>query len=267
MQIEPGTSPKHRYELIKATLLVIVGALIAITIVYGVPYFSPKEVADPIETVATVPEVKPTPVVENTPAPTQENPKEKVYTQDELNTIFEMDKKSKDTKLFYSPKLGVGFTYIDSGNPNEKLSIREVGKDIYFDYPGRTDTYPKLEVFTKDPKDTLDQAITKEFLAGADSKDCFIVSQKDSNVKPNPFVTTEIGYTIPKDQGDNPFFYYSNKCPEKARQYAKTNGGQNFFMQPEKPSQYGFVRIGQDIGPLSGLSDIRDWSETIRFLK
>ena len=48
MQIEPGTSPKHRYELIKATLLVIVGALIAITIVYGIPYFSPKEVADPI---------------------------------------------------------------------------------------------------------------------------------------------------------------------------------------------------------------------------
>jgi hypothetical protein len=46
MAIEPGTSPKHRYELIKATLLVIVGALITITIVYGIPYFSPKEVSD-----------------------------------------------------------------------------------------------------------------------------------------------------------------------------------------------------------------------------
>jgi hypothetical protein len=267
MTIEPGTSPKHRYELIKATLLVIVGALITITIVYGVPYFSPKEVADPIEPVVSVPEVKPTPVVENTPTPTQETPKEKVYTQDELNTIFEMDKKKAGTKLFYSSKLGVGFTYIDNGGASNIVSIREVDNDIYFDYPGRTDTYPKLEVFTKDPKDTLDQAVTKEFLAGADSKDCFIVSQKDSSVKSNPFVTTEIGYTIPKNQGDNPFFYYSNKCPEKARPYAKTNGGQNFFMQPEKSSQYGFVRIGQDMGPLSGFSDILDWSETIRFLK
>ena len=42
MQIEPGTSPKHRYELIKATLLVIIGALITITVVYGIDYFRPK---------------------------------------------------------------------------------------------------------------------------------------------------------------------------------------------------------------------------------
>jgi len=265
MPIEPGTSPKHRYELIKATLLVIVGALITITIVYGIPYFSPKDVTDPIEPVTNTPEVNPTPVVENTSAPTTpEASKEKVYTQDELNTIFEMDKKKAGTKLFYSPKLGVGFTYIDNGNPSEILSIREAGKDIYFDYPGRTNTYPKLEVFTKDPKDTLDQAVTKEFLAGADSEDCFITTDKYTTA----YTTVKINYTIPENLGDNiPFFDYNTKCPEKARPYAKTNGAQFFFMQPEKPSQYGFVRIGQDIGPLSGFSDIRNWSETVRFLK
>lgn len=54
MPIEPGTSPKHRYELIKATLLVIVGALITITIVYGIPFFSPKEVSDVTNELPTI---------------------------------------------------------------------------------------------------------------------------------------------------------------------------------------------------------------------
>ena len=169
MQIEPGTSPKHRYELIKATLLVIVGALIAITIVYGIPYFSPKEVADPIEPVVSVPEVKPTPVVENTPVPTQETtPKEKVYTQDELNTIFEMNKKKPGTKIFYSEKLGVGFTYnlLEGFSPDTyEVPVSEQGNGVAIGYPEKKGTSASgrksLYVFNKDPKDTLEQAITK----------------------------------------------------------------------------------------------------------
>ena len=109
MAIEPGTSPKHRYELIKATLLIIVGALITITIVYGIPFFSPKDVPDPIETVVTTPETNTVSSVDST-TPAQDNTTKKVYSQEELNTIFEMDKKKPGTKLFYSEKLGVGFT-------------------------------------------------------------------------------------------------------------------------------------------------------------
>jgi hypothetical protein len=183
MPIEPGTSPKHRYELIKATLLVIVGALITITIVYAVPYFAPKDTPAPIESVVTVPEVKPNPVVENTPVPaTPETPTEKVYTQDELNTIFEMDKKKAGTKLFYSPKLGVGFTYAPlEDDPSGNLSlntVKEIGNKIYLtDGSKEANADPSgyglsLEVFTKTSTDSLDQAITKEFLSGVDPKNC-----------------------------------------------------------------------------------------------
>jgi|GEM_PF-643574 len=283
MQIEPGTSPKHRYELIKATLLVIVGALITITIVYGVPYFSPKEVADPIETVATNPEVKPTPVVENTsapvptPTPTPEAPKEKVYTQDELNTIFEMNKKKPGTKLFYSPKLGVGFTYAPRKDFPELTpdTVTEIDNIIYLsEKESATPSKLKegyglsLEVFTKDPKDTLDQAVTKEFLAGADSKNCFIVSQKDSKIpyaKNGPFVISQISYPPSEDS-----VIAGDKCPLKAQPYAQTNAAQFFFAEKKDSSQYGFLGLGQGaVTADSGINgdDVGSWTDTIRFLK
>jgi hypothetical protein len=253
MPIETGTSPKHRYELIKATLLVIVGALITITIVYGIEYFTPKPASTPLSTEILTSDEATTITEDQQPA---EQPKK--YSQEELNQIFEMDKKKPGTKLFYSEKLGVGFTYEDNG-----VSIREVDNGIYFDYPSGTYTYPKLEVFTKDPKDTLKQAVTNDFLTGANPEDCFVVT----NFTTATYNTAEIEYTIPEDLGDKFAGEYNIKCPEKARPYAKTNGAQYFFMQPEKPSKYGFVRIGQDIGPLSGFSETRDWSETIRILK
>ncbi len=262
MQIEPGTSPKHRYELIKSTLLVIIGALITITVVYGIEYFTPKDAPEVIEPVASIPESAPiAEELDSEPAPTPETTKEKVYSQDELNKIFEMDKKSPDTKLFYSEKLGIGFTYEDNG-----VSIREVGNKIYFDYPTDSgEKIPKLEIFTKDPKDNLNKAVTNDFLTGANPEDCFVVT----NFTTETYKTAEISYPITEDTSSDPLPWWDNisKCPTKAQNYARTNGAQYFFMQPEKPSQYGFVRIGQDIGPLSGFSEIRDWSETIRFLK
>lgn len=275
MQIEPGTSPKHRYELIKATLLVIVGALITITVVYGVPYFSPKEVADPIETVATNPEVKPTPVVENAPAPTQEaTPKEKVYTQDELNTIFEMDKKSKDTKLFYSPKLGVGFTYsLLDGFSSDKyeVPVAEEGNGVIIGYPEKKGTpasgRKSLQVFNKDPKDTLEQAITKEFLQGVNSKKCFAQKyEKEYLSKENTqYKYAQIFYT--PTQGEEVVINNGiENCPEKIHDYVRTNASLYFFEDTRVPSKYVFVIIGQESIAYSGIGS-EDWSGSIRILK
>lgn len=106
MSIEPGTSPKHRYELIKATLLVIVGALITITIVYSIPFFSPKEVSDPIELVTTTPEETTEPIVENTP--TQDNIK--VETSWKESTEY---RKAVMTKVKYELGKVWNDSYID----------------------------------------------------------------------------------------------------------------------------------------------------------
>ena len=275
MQIEPGTSPKHRYELIKATLLVIVGALITITIVYGIPYFSPKEVADPIEPVVSVPEVKPTPVVENTPVPTQETtPKEKVYTQDELNTIFEMNKKKPGTKIFYSEKLGVGFTYnlLEGFSPDTyEVPVSEQGNGVAIGYPEKKGTSASgrksLYVFNKDPKDTLEQAITKEFLQGVNSKKCFAQKYENEYLsKKNPqYKYAEISYT--PTQGEEVGINNGiENCPEKIHYYVRTNASLFFLEDTRVPSKYVFVVIGQESIAYSGIGS-EDWSDSIRILK
>jgi hypothetical protein len=275
MPIEPGTSPKHRYELIKATLLVIVGALITITIVYGIPFFSPKEVVEPIEPVVTTPEVNPSPVVEDTPT-------EKVYSQDELNTIFEMDKKSPDTKLYYSSRLGVGFTYApldkkDDPSGNLTLNtVKEIGNKIYLtDESKEANADPSgygqsLEVFTKDSKDNLEQTISKEFLVGAVTKDCFIVTKKYQS-----YYRGYISYIPDKTKlnDDNAFYGGEVNCPTKAMPYIGLEGATSFFVLNEKDinsTHYGFLSMGSGAQRAnSGYkeNETGSWIDTIRFLK
>lgn len=281
MQIEPGTSPKHRYELIKATLLVIVGALITITIVYGIPYFSPKEVADPIEPVVSVPEVKPNPVVENTPAPAQETPKEKVYSQDELNTIFEMDKKKAGTKLFYSPKLGVGFTYFND-DPNERTLVREEGNKIYLyleEWGFDTESKKSIEVFDKNPNDTLTQAITKQFLNKPNTKKCFVEEEsniyKDWNLRdgyagpftpPNQYTAVYIftKYDDEKECNIAPYYRLSDGIGNANAGFLldKTNSSKYVAIQ-NPPVDQGSISSGYKDKSLQLLT----WTDTIRFLK
>lgn len=282
MQIEPGTSPKHRYELIKAILLVIIGALITITIVYGIDYFSPKQEPTPV---TIEPVAKTDPVVENktteTPAPAPTNPeatKEKVYSQDELNKIFEMDKKSKDTKLFYSERLGVGFTYAPRKDfPELSLdTVKEIGNKIYLtDGSKEADANPSgygnsLEVFTKNPNDPLDKAIAKEFLVGANPKDCFVSVKKYS-----PLYRGYISYVPDKTKlnDDNAFYGGEVNCPSKALPYIGNEGATSFFILNEKDfntTKYGFLSLGS--GAQSANAGYKDnknmpWIETIRFLK
>lgn len=278
MQIEPGTSPKHLYELIKSTLLVIVGALITITVVYGIDYFSPKAeptpvAVEPVSQIYPVVENKPTETITPTPAPTPEAPKEKVYSQEELNKIFEMDKKSKDTKLFYSEKLGVGFTYsLPEDIPSNiyEISAVEKGNGValgYYEKGSTKSEWVNLEVFTKDPKDTLEQAITKELLSGIDSKKCF--AQKHSDIdslkeQQRQYNYAEIFYPVPTN-GDVWFGGITN-CPEKVQTYAATNGRQFFSEDPKVPSKYLFVRVGQESIASSGLGN-EGWERSIRILK
>lgn len=282
MQIEPGNSPKHRYELIKSALLVIIGALITITVVYGIDYFRPKSEPNPVDVVEPV--AKTDTVVEETS--TLEDPKEKVYSQEELNQIFEMDKKSPDTKLFYSERLGVGFTYapynptFEEGMSSEGLNlntIKEIGNKIYLtDGTGAANSDPSswgghsLEIFNKDQKDSLDQAITKEFLVGANPKDCFMAIKTYS-----PLYRGYISYVPDKTKlnDDNAFYGGEVNCPSKAMPYIGNEGSTSFFVLNEKDvntTKYGFLSIGSGAqSASSGYKDNKDspWFDTIRFLK
>ena len=275
MPIETGTSPKHRYELIKATLLVIIGALITITIVYGIEYFTPKDAPEVIEPVASIPES--TPIAEELvrePSPTPDTTKEKVYSQEELNKIFEMDKKSPDTKLYYSEKLGVGFTYrLPEGLSPDiyEVPVLEEGNGVVIGYPEKKGTpasgRKSLQVFNKDPKDTLEQAITKEFLQGVDSKKCFAQKYENEYLsKENPqYKYAEIFYT--PTQGEEVGINNGiENCPEKIHDYVRTNASLFFLEDNRVPSKYIFVVIGKESIASSGIGN-QDWSESIRILK
>lgn len=273
MPIEPGTSPKHRYELIKASLLIMIGALITITIVYAIPFFSPNEVPSPIESVVTTPEANPSPVAENTTTPAPEEPEEKVYSQDELNTIFEMDKKSPGTKIFYSSKLGVGFTYsLLEGFSSDiyEVPVIEEGNGVSIGYPEKKGTpasgRKSLQVFNKDPKDTLEQAITKEFLKDVDPNKCFAQKYENEYVtKKNPqYNYAEIFYA--QTQVEPGINNGIENCPEKIHDYVRTNATLFFLEDTRVPSKYIFVVLGQESIAASGLGN-EDWSDSIRILK
>lgn len=271
MQIEPGTSPKHRYELIKATLLVIIGALITITVVYGIDYFSPKSAPTTVDVVEPVSQTDP--VVDDVDTINQETTTEKVYSQEELNQIFEMDKKKPGTKLFYSDKLGVGFTYsLLEGFSSDKyeVPVAEEGNGVVIGYPEKKGTpasgRKSLQVFNKDPKDTLEQAITKELLQGVDSKKCFAQKYENEYLsKKNPqYKYAEIFYaTTQVEEGINNGV---ENCPEKIHDYVRTNASLYFFEDTRVPSKYVFVVIGQESIAYSGIGS-EDWSGSIRILK
>ncbi len=283
MQIELGTSPKHRYELIKATLLIIIGALITVTIVYGIEYFTPKPESTSLSTeILTSDEA--TTITED--QQTAEQPKK--YSQEELNQIFEMDKKSPETKLYYSEKLGVGFTYapynptFEEGMSSEGLNlntVKEIGNTIYLtDGTEEANSDPsdwggnRLEIFNKDSKDSLEHAITKEFLIGANPKDCFVSVKKYSS-----FYRGYISYVPDKAKlnDDNAFYGGEVNCPSKAMPYiGNEEGAAWFFILNEKDvnaSKYGFLSIGSGAqSAKSGYINTSDkpvWEDTIRFLK
>ena len=217
-----------------------------------------------------------TPAAEATPETTAE----KVYSQEELNQIFEMDKKSPDTKLFYSERLGVGFTYslLEGFSPDTyEVPVSERGNGVVIGYPekkgtpasgriGQEISYKNLQVFNKDPKDTLEQAITKEFLQGVDSKKCFAQKYENEYLsKKNPqYKYAEIFYAPTQvEEGINNGI---ENCPEKIHDYVRTNASLYFFEDTRVPSKYVFVILGQESIAYSGIGS-EDWSGSIRILK
>lgn len=272
MQIEPGTSPKHRYELIKATLLVIIGALITITLVYGIDYFSPKSKPN---TMTLEPVSSTEPIVEDIDTNNQETTTEKVYSQEELNQIFEMDKKKSGTKLFYSEKLGVGFTYAPlKEDPRSRiLSIKEKDSKIAIIDQNSENLGDRIfenadadiEVFTKDPKDTLVRAISKELLTGVDSKKCF-ATKSTYGEQLEGYIYAVISYA-PTPGSDVVINNGIENCPKEAQSYAARNDGIQFFLEdPKVPSKYVSLRIGQGAFAESGTGN-EGWERSLRILK
>lgn len=181
---------------------------------------------------------------------------------DSITDVFELNKKEPGTKIYYSEKLGVGFTYA-SPYPGVAVDISESGDIINVN--GQT-----IEVFIKDPGITFQQALEQRFLQGYSGKDCFIQVGAETEQGIIEYVRADISYPIP-DESDETSSWWENaaKCPEN---YSRTNGIQYFLMNEKVPGKFIFVRIGQDSAASDGTPKRADgggynWSHSIRILE
>ena len=118
-----------------------------------------------------------------------------------------------------------------------------------------------MEVFQKNPADSLEQAIKKQFLTGIPETDCFVKTVSDNKLSSN-FTKATIAFPVPTDS-DQPFFTFGQKCPET---YKETNGISYFLADKDHPSKFLFFSIGQyGINAKTGDNTVM-WQDTIKFL-
>jgi putative hemolysin len=174
--------------------------------------------------------------------------------------IFGLDQKETGTKLYYSEKLGVGFTYLNY-NYASKTPVTILEKDNKISVDTQT-----IEVFEKDPSLTLAAAIEEKFLKGYNSADCWVKSKETSEQNLESYISATISYP-PAENSEEPFFENSKKCPQL---YSETNGMQYFLMNKDVPDRFLFVRIGQYSAASDGTPRTEtggsNWTGSIRIL-
>jgi len=175
-----------------------------------------------------------------------------------LEQAFDLVNKEAGTKLYYSPSLGLGFTYRPDAELNPAIS-ESAGKISVDDQ--------SVEVFVKDPASSLEQAIAERFLVGYDPTDCFVQEYRPApgELLPAGYQAAVISFPPPADSNE-PWWQNSVNCPAG---YSQTNSRQYFLMNPEVPDKFIFLSLGQAPAVFDGASDSqarRNWSDSLRIL-
>lgn len=185
--------------------------------------------------------------------------------EENANNEADLSNMDPDTKIYTSDKLGIRFRYDSKPRDTFEVTVTEQDSKIYLHGTSEQPQQGKvIEVFTKDPSVSLEEAIKRQFLANYSEKDCYVTS--DSTSEPGVVVAV-IDYPPPSDP-NAPFWENSNKCPED---YAKTNAVQYFMMDNDIKNKYIFLRLGQDSitsdgTPVTELGG-RDWSASVEIFK
>jgi len=204
----------------------------------------------------------PTPTTSQQPTPTQ--------PQLNLNIIFGLSSKEAGTKIYYSEKLGVGFTYLEAIYfKGADVTVTEIGSKIYVHLSNENPEEGKsIEVFTKDPDISFHKAIENKFLVGIDPKDCFVSTNDVREPKLLNYISAEISFPYSTDP-NGWWGLNSDRCPEY---YSETKGVQYFLMNNDVAGKFLFVKLGQDVIASDGTPWPEewggvDWSDSIQILK
>lgn len=159
---------------------------------------------------------------------------------------------------FSSPSLGIGFFYPQKVQNIQSIDVKESGNKAYvFMTNMEPEEGQSVEVFSKNPDDSLSDAISKHFLAGKEEEKCFVTTTKKEGT-----ITTAI-IDFPEDQAEG-LEGMSEMTAYCSEDYAKTNGIRYFWYDSEYPSLYLFFNIGQYGIPVS---ESQSWQDTVMILK
>lgn len=189
-------------------------------------------------------------VVEGVEAVVEEDEEKEI----DFDEVFDLDEKGPSTKVYYSKKLGVGFTYAQFDAVPDPVEITETGNKIIV-------SGQSIEVFEKDEDLSLKEAIEERFLEGYDPADCFVTVYEDNDQGLPNHVSAGISY--PRlDEENAPFWENAGKCPQG---YSETNAILYFLMNKDVPGKFLFVAIGQDMVATDGNDN--SWTKSIRVLE
>ena len=197
-----------------------------------------------------------------------------IQPQQNLNNIFDLNKKVSGTKIYYSDKLGVGFTYVDP-SPASIMKVTESGSKIYiYDAKETPSQWYSVEVITKDPKLTLEEAVNSKFLAGYTSQDCSAKKYDISARGLSNYVAVIISPpTAPSPLSLPPTITHTSSSNISCSRYYSTS--QQFLMNKDVPDKFLYINNGQDVIAYDGTPGTTKgsgqngfvWSYSIRILK
>jgi hypothetical protein len=183
---------------------------------------------------------------------------------------------------YVSDKLGISFNYIPfiPNGIGQYFFTKEIGDTIYLywvpgvnqPYSGTDTEFLKtivpdskyVEVFSKDPDDTLTQAVTKRFLQGYSPEHCPIFPEKlptGTLIPARQAVKISIPRIHYKSYADA--YAAENLCPPIYTDWG--HGVAYFMMEPDHADKFVFFKIGQDNLP-SGVWGMGTWDSSIFFV-
>jgi hypothetical protein len=173
--------------------------------------------------------------------------------------------KNGNKTTFKSNDLKVNFDYIsqvNNGGAETNIIANEQGNKITIYPENSPNTYDYVQVFSKNPTDTLEQAITKSILKGFNPTDCPIgVAYGFGNNKfSSSTQTASIQYNSNNEHPESGYPVDATKCPSE---YTAVETARFFLMDKNHPDRFVFILDG--IALRSGVDSsgkIKGWEDT-----
>lgn len=175
-----------------------------------------------------------------------------------IPTLAASSSPTAGVRVFTSQELGVSFQYLDYQPGWAATHVQHIGDKIYLAV-GDADitTGQFVQVFAKRADESFADSIRRQILADYPSPDCKVVVTP-SNIQ-GGYQTAEIDYPQSTNP-DDPWFANTKLCND---QYDKTNGMRYFLYDPQHPTTFAFLSIGQYA--IFGHDQI-PWQNTLTFL-